>query len=240
MEQGPKNIKEIFSKESKTFRITLFNSPEGRLFVAGVCIGLMFIAWLASNYLWLPDMAHAISGMTATYMLFGRAAGMSLGYSSGLGYFAVIAVNMIMETVIVFTCYPLFVFTWRHFLEVPRLESILSRIREAAEANKHWVHRYGIPGLFIFVLFPFWMTGPLVGAVIGFMLGLKLWVNMLVVLGAAYLAITGWAFGVREFHDQLLAFTPYASLLLLAIFIAIAVAGFLLHFAHRRKQNRQK
>jgi uncharacterized membrane protein len=240
MTEAPKNIKEIFSKEAKTFRITLFNSPEGRLFVSGVCAGLMFLGWLVSNYIWLPDMAHAIIGMTATYMVFGRAAGMSLGYASGLGHFTVIAVNMIMETVITFTFYPLFVFTWRHFLEVPRLESVLARIREAAEANKHWVHRYGIPGLFIFVLFPFWMTGPLVGAVIGFMLGLKLWVNMTVVMGAAYLAITGWAFGVREFHDQLLALTPYASLLLLAAFIAIAVAGFLLHFIQRKKQIRQK
>jgi hypothetical protein len=36
----------LFSEEARALRVTLFSSPEGRLFIAGAGMGLVFIAWL--------------------------------------------------------------------------------------------------------------------------------------------------------------------------------------------------
>jgi hypothetical protein len=50
------------------------------------------------------------------------------------------------------------------------------------------------------VFVPFWMTGPVVGAIIGVLLGLKPRVNLAVVLSATYVAIFLWALLLDELH----------------------------------------
>jgi hypothetical protein len=92
--------------------------------------------------------------------------------------------------------------------------------------------------LFIFVWFPFWMTGPVVGSVIGFLLGLKVWLNMTVVLAGTYVAIIGWAFFLRQLHDQVASYSSYAAMVLMVLLIVIAAVGHLLH--RTIQENRDK
>jgi hypothetical protein len=91
------------------------------------------------------------------------------------------------------------------------------------------VRRYGIIGLFAFVWFPFWMTGPVIGCVIGFLLGLRVWLNMTVVLAGTYVAIFGWAFFLRQFHDRVASYSSYAAMVLMALLVIIIIIGHLLH-----------
>jgi uncharacterized membrane protein len=176
--------------------------------------------------------------MTATHLLFGRAAGMAFGYSLALGHAAVICVSMTVETIMVLLVYPLFVFSWRHLLVISWLRDTLERTREAAEARKSWVQRYGIIGLFAFVWFPFWMTGPVVGCVIGFLLGLPVWVNLPIVLGGTYIAILGWAFLLRQVHDRVAAYSPYAAMILVSLLIIIVITGHFLHRSFHRHKHK--
>ena len=134
--------------------------------------------------------------------------------------------------------YPLFVFSWRHLLVIKRLKNIFDRIRKAADTRKDIVRSYGIAGLFVFVWLPFWMTGPVVGCVIGFMIGLRIWLNMTVVLSGTYVAIIGWAVFLRQFHDRVASYSPYATMvLLILLFIIIIVGHLLLRTLH---ENRNK
>ncbi len=93
-------------------------------------------------------------------------------------------------------------------------------------------------GLFIFVWFPFWMTGPVVGCVIGFLIGLRIWVNITAVLAGTYVAIFGWAFFLRQVHEQVASYSSYAAMVLLAILLIILIAAYFLH--HARYQNKHK
>ena len=110
-------------------------------------------------------------------------------------------------------------------------------LEEAAESNKDKIRRYGIPSLFIFVLIPFWMTGPVVGCVIGFFLGIKPWVNLAIVLSATAMACLGWAVFLKELHERTADFSPFAPLILLVFIVLVAVAGYFLETRHRHGKN---
>lgn len=209
--------------------MTLLTSAEGYLLLIGVGIAIAYAFWLGAKVLLSPEESQLLIGMTATGMVFGRAASMAFGYSVGLGHGTVIPICMVIETVFVLIFYPLFVFSWRHLLVTKWLKNTFERVHKAAEARRGKVQRYGAIGLFVFVWFPFWMTGPLVGSVIGFLLGLRVWVNITIVLGGTYVAIFGWAFLLRQFHDRVASYSSRAAAVLMVALIVIIVAGRLLH-----------
>ncbi len=217
------------SQQPKRLRATLLASPEGRILLVGATLAFAYIFWLGVKLLLSPDEFQVLTGMTAMNIMFGRAAAMAFGYSLYLGHTKVIPICMTVETILVLIVYPLFVFSWRHLLVIKGLKNIFDRIRKAAEARKDKIQKYGLIGLFAFVWFPFWMTGPVVGCVIGFLLGLRSWLTITVVLSGTYLAILAWAFFLRRFHDSVAAYSSQAAMVLMVLLIVIIIAGSLMH-----------
>lgn len=209
-------------------RKSLLAGPEGRLLLIAVTLAFVYTFWLGFQVLTDPAESQILIGMTATTLVFGRAAGLAYGYSVELGHAKVIPVTMVVETLHVLVFYPLFVFSWRHLLVIKSLKNIFERIHRAAETHKAKIQRYGIVGLFAFVWFPFWMTGPVVGSVIGFLLGLPVWLNMAAVLAGTYVAIVAWAFFLREVHERVAAYDPYAAMALVMGLIVVVLVGHLL------------
>ena len=175
---------------------TLFARPEGRMLSAGLALtGLMLLAFGVGWHL-IPDRILPYAIMTGLNLIIGREAGMSFGYASGFGHAQVVPLNILIETIQVLVIYPLFVQSTRHLIRLRTLEPFFSRIQLAAASRGGVVRHFGIAGLFVFA--PFWMTGPVVGAIIGFLIGLRPWLNLAVVLGATYIAIGLWALLVLE------------------------------------------
>ncbi|MBT8129950.1 MAG: small multi-drug export protein, partial [Gammaproteobacteria bacterium] len=98
------------------------------------------------------------------------------------------------------------------------------------------VRRYGIIGLLAFVWLPFWMTGPVVGCAIGYLLGMSPWLTIVVVLTGTYIAMGGWAFLMFDLHNRAAEFGSWAPLLLIGLIILIVLAGYWLK---RRKTGRK-
>ena len=217
------------SQEPNQFKATLLTSPEGRILLIGVALAFAYIFWLGVKLLLSPEEFQVLIGMTAMDIMFGRAAAMAFGYSLDLKHTLVIPICMMIETILVLLVYPLFVFSWRHLLVVKGLKKLFERIGESAEAHKDKVKKYGIIGLLAFVWFPFWMTGPVVGCVIGFLLGLRAWLNITIVLSGTYLAIIAWALFLRRFHDSVAAYSSQAAMVLMILLIVIIIADTLLH-----------
>jgi len=217
------------SEQRNQLKVNLLTSLEGRILLLGVALALVYTFWLSVKLLFFPEQSQLLVGITATELVFGRVAGMTFGYSMGLGNSTVIPICMIIETVVVLIFYPLFVFSWRHLLVFKWLKRIFERTRRVAEAHKDKVQRYGIIGLFVFVWCPFYMTGPVVGCVIGFLLGLRAWLNMTVVLAGTYVAIFGWAFFLRQLHEQIASYSSHAAMVLMTLLVIIFILGHLLH-----------
>jgi uncharacterized membrane protein len=227
------------SHQPERLRRTLLTSSEGRVLLAGVALAFAYIFWLGVKLLVSPDDFQILTGMTAMDIMFGRAAAMAFGYSLYLEHRVVIPICMVVETILVLLVYPLFVFSWQHLLVVKGLKKVFERIRRSAEAHKDKVQKYGIIGLFAFVWFPFWMTGPVVGCVIGFLLGLPAWINMTVVLSGTYLAILAWGLFLSRFRDGVGAYSSQAAMVLMILLIVIIVVGSLLHGTlHENKHKR--
>jgi uncharacterized membrane protein len=216
-------------QQKSLLKMNLLTSSEGCLLLIGVAMAFIYTFWLGIKLLFSPEQAQVLVGLTATAVIFGRAAGMAFGYSLGLGPGIIIPISMLIETIMVMIFYPLFVLSWRRLLVVKFLKNLFDRIQNAAEARKDFILRYGIIGLFVFVWFPFWMTGPIVGCVIGFMLGLHIWINIPVVLAGTYVAIIGWSILLHQLHNRVASYSSYAAMVLMIFLVIIIVAGHLLH-----------
>ena len=225
-------------KQSDLLKGTLLTSSEGRLLLVGAILAFIYIFWLGIKLLFSPEESQLLIGITATGLLFGRATAMAFGYTLGMGHRIVIPICIIIETILVLIFYPLFVFSWRHLLVIKWLKNIFERTQKSAEKHKEKVQRYGVIGLFLFVWFPFWMTGPVVGSVIGFLLGLKVWLNMTVVLAGTSAAIFGWAFFLRQLHEQVASHSSYAAMILTILLIVVVILGHLLHRTLRNNKNK--
>lgn len=223
-----------------------FTGPEGRIFLAGLGLTLLGLAGLGLSWFWWPEDFELLVGLTATASLFGRAAGLSFGYAVGLDHVVVVPVTMAVETAFVFLFYPLFVLGWNELLGFRPLQRFVERTNRTAVAHEEGLRHYGIAGLLVFVWFPFWLTGPVIGSAIGYLLGLRAWVNMSVVLSGTYLAIVCWAVLLRELQDRAAAYGALAPLILVVVLILAGVIVQALaearhaHEARRERRSRQQ
>ena len=207
----------------------LFKTTEGRILLLGIATALVGLIVMGLVAFWSPQSSRMIGAMTFSNIVFGRAVSMSIGYAGGYGHAIVISVNIWVETVLVLLFYPVFVFRMRKLVEFPSLKHFLERTRKAAEHHRDKVRRYGIIGLFAFVWFPFWMTGPVVGSAIGYLLGFPSWLTVTVVLAGTYIAMGGWAYLLFGLHTRAAVFGPWAPVLIVGLIILMVVVGFWLN-----------
>ena len=72
----------------------LLNTEEGNVLLVGIVLALLYLAVISVGYLISPKTSNSLIMITATNLIFGRAAGMSLGYAVGFGHMLVVPLNM--------------------------------------------------------------------------------------------------------------------------------------------------
>jgi uncharacterized membrane protein len=201
------------------------NNPEGLILRLGLVLAVLYLVALVASWLVIPEHAPVLGAMTALNLVVGRAAGMSFAYAAGLDHAVVVPANMLVESIQVLLVYPLFVLSWRHLLEIRSLNRFMNRMHNTAEAHRPFIRSYGVLGLFVFVFIPFWMTGPVVGSILGFLMGLRPWINITVVLGATYVAIATWAVLLHGLRGWAATYNQYAPFGLAAALVLIVLLG---------------
>jgi len=199
-------------------------TAEGKILIAGILLAVLYLAAIVLVRYESPAISHKLLRMTGAHVLAGRAVGMSTGYAEHVPTWLVIVGNMIIETFMVMLCYPLFVLSYRKLIIIKPLKEQMERAHQAAAAAQPKIIKYGVPALILFVWFPLWMTGPVVGAIIGFLIGLRPLVNLAAVLGGTYLAILCWGMLLKNVHDQLDTVSPYLPVIFVGIVLLIAVS----------------
>ena len=206
----------------------LLKTAEGRILLLGIAIALAGLITMGVVAFWSPQTSRMMGAMSFADIMFGSIVSMSIGYAGGYGHTFVVPVIMWVESVIVLLFYPVFVFSMRKLVEFPRLKRYIERTQAAAERHHDRVRRYGIAGLFVFVWFPFWMTGPVVGSAIGYLLGLPAWVTLTVVLTGTFVAMGGWAYLLFGLYTRATVFAPWAPILIIGLIILVIIAVYLL------------
>ena len=195
---------------------------EGKILLLGfILLGCYFILILLCA-LFYPNYLQQLLSITATNVIFGRMAGLSIGVASQMDSTFLVAFNLFIESIMVLILYPLFVLSWNKldFVSYPPLNRYLERSKKSAHKYEPLIKRYGVIGLILFVLTPFAMTGPVVGSFVGFLIGFRHRVTLSVVLVSTLIAIIIWIYLIKNFEEMLVA---YSDMLMIGLFIAVAV-----------------
>ena len=220
----------------KTVWRELFKTTEGRILLLGIAIALAGLIIMGLVAIWSPPTSEIIGAMSFSNLVFGTVVSMSIGYAAGYGHTLVIGVNMWMETVVVVLFYPVFVLSVRKLAVFPKLNRYLERTQAAAERHHDKVQRYGVIGLFVFVWIPFWMTGPVVGSVIGYMLGFPAWLTLLVVIAGTFMTLVVWAYILFGLISRAAVFGPWTAILIIGLIILLVIISYILN---RRGEKRK-
>lgn len=188
----------------------------GLLLLGGYFVLVMLCAIFYSNYF------QQVLSITITNVIFGRMAGLSIGVASQMDTTFLVLFNFYIESVMVLILYPLFVFSWKKldFVSYPPLSRYLEHSKHNANKYQPLIQRYGIIGLVLFVLTPFAMTGPVVGSFVGYLIGFSHKLTLAIVLSSTFIAIIVWVYLIKNFEEQLVA---YSDVLMIGLFVAIAV-----------------
>ncbi len=201
----------------------ILNSKEGKIFAIGITLLLLYFVLLIALLFLLPENYNTIAAMSVSNVLFGRAAGLSVGLAAELSYEVVIFFNFYIEAVMVFLLYPIFVLSWNKLIDIGFLKEWIESSKHYAVEYHHIIHKYGIFGLLIFVWFPFWMTGPVVGCAIGFLMGLRHVVTLSVVLVGTLIATICWALFLSTLQEWASGFSEHAPWIIVAFIIIIVI-----------------
>jgi len=211
-------------KNRTSMRERFLYSEEGTIFITG-CI--MLIAWIAGvAILWKQGSAFwsKLLTMGFTHALAGRAASIAHGTSAGFHPAARVLLAIYFDVMFLFILYPLLVFSYKHFVERKFFKEHMQPVFDSARKNLTNFRKAKITGVFLFVWFPFWMTGIIAGSILGFLLGLRTWVNMLTVIMGSTSAVICWVYiadklfsGLGAIHKSI----PVTITVLLILFLAI-------------------
>jgi uncharacterized membrane protein len=214
----------------------LLKTTEGRILLFGIAFSLSGLIIMGLVAFWSPQTSEIIGAMSISNLIFGTIVSMSIGYAAGYGHALVIAVNMWMETAVVVLFYPVFVLSMRKLVVFPRLKRYLDRTQAAAERHHETVRRYGIVGLFLFVWIPFWMTGPVVGSAIGYLLGFPAWLTLTVVIAGTFMTLLTWAFLLFGIYTRAATLGPWAPAIITALIMLVVFAAYLLDRRGRKRK----
>ncbi len=199
----------------------LYKGEEGNILILSLCITLSLIVFIIISYQIDVSFANRITGIVFTNLLVGRVPALSFGYAADLSHFTVISINIVTEMILVTAIYPLFVFSLKGVLKVKVLEDFFTEVQKKKNEHQKKFDKYGRFGLFVFVFIPFWMTGPIVGSIIGFLIGMKHYVVIFIVFIATIISITLWGLFLQEIIDFLLIFDTQIVWILLLLVVSV-------------------
>lgn len=182
----------------------LFKGKEGNIFLLGLILTFCLLIFIIISYQIDALYASKITGIVFSNLFIGRVPALSFGYAANLSHFTVIGINIIVELILVSIILPLFILSFRGILKIKLLENFFIQVQQKRIEHQEKFNKYGKFALFVFVFIPFWMTGPIVGAIIGFLIGIEYYTIIIIVFLATMIAITLWGLFLQEIVDFLI------------------------------------
>ncbi len=217
----------------------LQRTGEGRILFLGLVLWLCLAAELVAIALWRPDVAVALSQGLGVEVFTGREAGIPVALQGGAPAWLVAQMSFTQDIAAVALAYPLFLWVLHRFHESENwFMRKLRQIEHAAERHEKFVHRWGPFGVFIFMLVPFLVNGPLVGAILGRLAGIHTKYLLLPVLGATAVAALAWTYAYDAAFKLVSSVDPRITPIATAA-IVIGVFGWMLIEEARRERARK-
>ncbi|MBW2633328.1 MAG: small multi-drug export protein [Deltaproteobacteria bacterium] len=157
--------------------------------VLTVLTGIYFLYLLITD----PGLYKVLSSTAIIHIMGGRALGIVTCLSADISLFYTILYNFFLEVVIVLIAYGIVVLVMRNIIQPKLFNSAVRQAELTAQSQKTKIKKYGSIGLFLFVMFPFFMTGPVIGAIVGYLLNYRAINNFLIVFSGTLASIIIYA-----------------------------------------------
>ncbi len=159
-------------------------------------IVLFLIFLVIVGYAFFTDLVlgKTILGAFAAHTLGGRAAGVGLCIAFDVNVYITILYNMFIEVFIVCFSFSLFLYSFNNqYFKLGFLQKAIKNSERNARKYEEVISRYGWIGIFLFVMIPLPVTGPVVGSFIAYFLCFSLTRNFLTVFSGTFIAIVLWS-----------------------------------------------
>jgi uncharacterized membrane protein len=185
---GYKGLKKLVSLVRNRFDLA-----EVKILLIGLI--LSFLTCLYLLYLLFTNFGlyKILSSTAIVHIMGGRALGIAACLSADISLFYTISYNFFLEVVIVLITYGMVVLIMRNIIQQKLFRSAARQAELAAQDQKTNIKKYGAIGLFLFVMLPFFMTGPVIGSIIGYLLNYKAINNFLIVFSGTLSSILIYA-----------------------------------------------
>lgn len=197
----------------------LLQPIESKILLAGIIMAVLLCGLI--GYIAVDDVekAEALALAFVAHTVGGRSAGIGLCIMSGMNLFWTIFYNLYLEILIVCFTYSVFVLTLNNYIKVRWVRSFTGKLVAKADKRKDKIQTYGWIGIFIFVMLPLPITGPVVGSAIGYLLKMPIWRNFTAACLGTFCAILGWTFGFDflERHLHIIRYVLVGILLIVAL-----------------------
>ena len=170
-----------------------FDLIEVKILSIGLILSLLAGLYLSFLLFSNPALYRVLSSTALVHIMGGRALGVATCLSAGISLFYTILYNFFLEVVIVLITYGIVVLIMRNVIQPKLFRSTVRQAELTAQQQKTKIKKYGAIGLFLFVMFPFFMTGPVIGAIIGYLLNYKAINNFMIVFGGTLSSIVIYA-----------------------------------------------
>ena len=193
------NFNRLFSLFNKSLKNLAYlirermNMIEVKILVIGLV--LMVLTGIYLLYLLFTDfhLYKVLSSTAIIHLMGGRVLGIVTCLSADISLFYTILYNFILEVIIVLIAYGIVVLVMRNLLQPKLFKSAVRQAELTAQSQKTKIKKYGSIRLFLFVMFPFFMTGPVIGAIIGYLLNHRSINNFLIVFSGTLASIMIYA-----------------------------------------------
>lgn len=170
----------------------LFN-PAGITFMIGVLLFVGLAAGLAAIFFVDSRTGANIWAVIVTEVFAGREVAIPIGLGLGVPVAIVWGVTAVQDLITTSWLYPLFYLFRKRNLDKENFAGyFFARLEKTAEKHRPFVERWGAIGLFVFMLIPFAVNGPLIGAILGKLAGIRTRYILPTVVMATFTAVSLW------------------------------------------------
>lgn len=200
------------------------------------CIAGIFVLFLIS-WLILDIPAWKYAQLLGIHMMSGHVGNMTLGVQYGFPGWLLITQSCLQDLAQMFYIYPFYVkYGYRQLLRWKVVGPWVKQAHETAMSHHKSVAPYGAIGLFLFVVIPTPSTGPVIGTLLGYTLGIGTGISFLSCGFGVIVMGIGWYYGVdyaAAFNDRIVPILLYGILLFFLGGMIIAAIRFAISVRRR-------
>ncbi|MDF1576846.1 MAG: small multi-drug export protein [Desulfobulbales bacterium] len=197
----------------------IYDTIEWRI----LCFGALLVALLVGlGWCFFESETEKVQVLSLVFVAHtfgGRAAGIGLCIMNGLNNFWTITYNFYLEILIVCIAYSVSTLSINNYIKFRFVRYYAIQLERKAKRHKEKIEKYGWLGLFLFVMTPLPVTGPVMGSIIGYLLKFKITKNFSATFLGTLGAIVIWTF-FFDYLEQHLRAIRYILMAIIAVVLS--------------------